>query len=368
MDSCLCERRQVWVERSTSWRSQQPRTAEFLVHEELLDCVQQDLLPGSRRRVRRRFRDNDSEDALTREGESPEEPRLAEPTEPRSRLLVLVSSTQVDPVPPTVPDSVDGPHRRRRRVRSEGSDLGPPAVVGGAIHHNLTLIDSSDDDAPFVVSRSAASPARPSRRLVLVPESVDASPQSIQDREWDRGGVETPNTQATTVHVPPESVAEGSEWDLSGTPVGVLPRPLNGLEEDLQRPTVGVRGGHTGATMVDTDSEETDRESDAFVSIFQEVDSDEEHDRAILTRSIQAAYASLDAVDLQAEFRCRPCLMRSPFLRGACRFAMRVALTEFHHSSQDATRRKRAWTLFLLLSRLLLFRPARGGLLPKGQL
>ena len=54
-----------------------------------------------------------------------------------------------------------GPHRRRWRVRSEG-----PVVVGGAIHHDLTLIDSSDDDAPFVVDRSAA-PVRPSRRLVL---------------------------------------------------------------------------------------------------------------------------------------------------------------------------------------------------------
>ena len=56
-----------------------------------------------------------------------------------------------------------GPHhRRRRRVRSECSDPG-----------HLTL------DEPFVV------PARPSRRLLLVPESVDATPQSVQDREWD---------------------------------------------------------------------------------------------------------------------------------------------------------------------------------------
>ena len=47
-------------------------------------------------------------------------------------------------------------------------------------HHDLTLVDSSDDDAPFVVP----APARPSRRLVLVPESVDGTPQSIQDREW----------------------------------------------------------------------------------------------------------------------------------------------------------------------------------------
>ena len=57
-------------------------------------------------------------------------------------------------------------HRRRRRVRSEGSVLGPP------ICHDLILINSSDDDeAPFVVTRSAA--PRQSRRLV------------IQDRDWD---------------------------------------------------------------------------------------------------------------------------------------------------------------------------------------
>ena len=48
---------------------------------------------------------------------------------------------------PTVPATQveDGPHHRRRRVRSEG------AVVGGATC-DLTLVDSSDDDAPFVVS------------------------------------------------------------------------------------------------------------------------------------------------------------------------------------------------------------------------
>ena len=74
--------------------------------------------------------------------------------------------------------------RRRRRVRNEGSDPGPP------IFYDLTLIDSSDDDTPFVVTRSAAAP-RPSRRLVLVPESVNATPQSIQDRDWDRGASES---------------------------------------------------------------------------------------------------------------------------------------------------------------------------------
>ena len=53
-------------------------------------------------------------------------------------------------------------------MRSESSDPG-----------HLILIASSDEDAPFVV------PARPSRRLVLAPESADATPLSIQDHERD---------------------------------------------------------------------------------------------------------------------------------------------------------------------------------------
>ena len=163
--------------------------------------------------------------------------------------------------------------------------------------------------------------------------------------------------------------SEIRERAIPGSPTESL---LNGLEEDLQRPAVGIHGGNIAATMADTDSgEDMDRESDVFVPVPQDLDSDnEEDDRLRMPRSFQAAFASLDAIDLKAEFRYRPCLMRSPpgFLRGAYKTAMRVALTEFHQAGQDETRRRRAWTLFLLLPRLLLFRPARGGLLPKGQL
>ena len=51
-----------------------------------------------------------------------------------------------------------------------------------------------------------------------------------------------------------------------------------------------------------------------------------------------------------------------------CKSALRVALTEFHQAGRDDRRRCRAWKLLLLLPRLLLFKPARGGLLPKRQL
>ena len=92
-------------------------------------------------------------------------------SEPEATLLdALEQDLAGSPEVPAIQVEV-GRHRRRRRVRSEGA--------GGAIHHDLTLVDSSDDDALFVVP----APARPSRRLVLVPE-VDGTAQSIQDREW----------------------------------------------------------------------------------------------------------------------------------------------------------------------------------------
>ena len=39
-------------------------------------------------------------------------------------------------------------------------------VSGAVVHHDLTLIDSSDDDAPFIVPRPAPVFVRPSRRGV----------------------------------------------------------------------------------------------------------------------------------------------------------------------------------------------------------
>ena len=77
-------------------------------------------------------------------------------------------------------------------------------------HGALGFVGSRRRRCPFAVPGSAASRARPTRRLVLVPGSVDATPESIQDREWDRGSVETPNIQGT-VHVPSESVAEAGK-------------------------------------------------------------------------------------------------------------------------------------------------------------
>ena len=145
----------------------------------------------------------------------------------------VANATQLDDVSGQLPLSTSssateaknpGPHRRRRRVRSEGSDRGFPGVVGAAIHHDLTLIDSSDDDAPFTVPRSAAAPARPSRK------SVDATPQSIQDREWTAEHATGPDSVPDTI--------------------------LNALEEDSERQNrwlLLVSGSQGQGSTIETD-------------------------------------------------------------------------------------------------------------------
>ena len=128
-------------------------------------------------------------------------------------------------------------------------------MVGGAIHHDLTLSDSSDDDAPFTVLRSAAAPARPSRRLVLVPGSVEATPQSIQDR----GGVETPNTQSDIV--PCSGLRDGVRVAVADSFGGLstipsTPSALHAGGVELPQPPI-TNYGRFVVLSEDTDDDET---------------------------------------------------------------------------------------------------------------
>ena len=95
-------------------------------------------------------------------------------------------------------------------------------------------------------------------------------------------------------------------------------------------------------------------------------------DDVVVIRATRAAFASLDGVDLKFLFRCRACVMKCPpqFMRGAYRAAMRLALEEIEsgYIAGDERRTCRGWKLFLILPRMLLHRPARGGLVPKSRL
>ena len=75
-------------------------------------------------------------------------------------------------------------------------------------------------------------------------------------------------------------------------------------------------------------------------------------------------------VDVETVFRRRAALMKTVlvFMQGAYRSAMRVAISEIDAGRSNGDRTRSAAGLFMLLPRLLLFRPPRGGLVPKSQL
>ena len=78
--------------------------------------------------------------------------------------------------------------------------------------------------------------------------------------------------------------------------------------------------------------------------------------------ALRTALPLMDAVDLQEVFAHRPFVLKGvpAFLRGPLRSAYRVALDEVRRAKQvgDEIRRERAWKVFLLVSRMLLYREA----------
>ena len=86
------------------------------------------------------------------------------------------------------------------------------------------------------------------------------------------------------------------------------------------------------------------------------------------TPAVRAALVWLDEVHLDAVFIRRAVVMKivPKFLRGPYRSAMQLAMEEALHENDH--RRERGWKLFLLLPRLLFFRPARVGNIHKGKL
>ena len=84
------------------------------------------------------------------------------------------------------------------------------------------------------------------------------------------------------------------------------------------------------------------------------------------------SFASLDAVNLSELFESRPRLMRSVphVLRGRFRSAFRVAFQEILAGveANSEGRTVRGWKLLLVLPRMLLYRPPRGGTVPRRKL
>ena len=89
-------------------------------------------------------------------------------------------------------------------------------------------------------------------------------------------------------------------------------------------------------------------------------------------RAMVEGFNSLDCVNLEEVFEVRTLKMKTvpAFLTGAHRSALKVILEEINRPrlSGNALAGIRAWKLFVLLPRILLFRPPRGGLIPRPQL
>ena len=89
----------------------------------------------------------------------------------------------------------------------------------------------------------------------------------------------------------------------------------------------------------------------------------------VWARAVAVGMASLDGLDLHAIFRRRPIVMPTvpTFLKGAFTAALRVTFDECiaDWAHRDKTREVRALKLFLLIPRMLLHRPPRGGLVPR---
>ena len=90
-------------------------------------------------------------------------------------------------------------------------------------------------------------------------------------------------------------------------------------------------------------------------------------------RSMAAGFESLDMVDLERVFEVRALVMKSVpgFMKGAFRGALKISLEEIIRKGQLASNVEtttRGWKLFMLLPRMLLCRPPRGGLIPRKRL
>ena len=84
--------------------------------------------------------------------------------------------------------------------------------------------------------------------------------------------------------------------------------------------------------------------------------------------ALRGAFLLVDDWNLTDKLKKRASVMKSvPYcLKGPFRNALRLALEEA--SSEDVVRQERGWKLFLLIPRMLLHRPPRGGLISKEKL
>ena len=234
---------------------------------------------------------------------------------------------RVRSVSPSILDALEEDLEVARRDDEEPLDeIGETQVDQGSSFFDVTVADSPEDEVPGEVLRRR----RRSRR-----------------RGQDSHGAEdTPST-----HPDRRMVLVQSQQ----SPAVPAPRPFDrehdnpGFEEDTETVdgvSVGDDEGGPAATPVE------------FPPVIERP-----------VRGLQGAFASLDGVDLKDRFKFRACVMRTVpyFMKGVSRLGLRAALEEVlvGFSQRSDVRMARGWKLFMLLPRMMLHKPPRGGGVPR---
>ena len=220
----------------------------------------------------------------------------------------------------------------------------------------------------------------PSRRVVLVPGSPDDTPRSIQDRSCAsnrfsvlaESDAEDGQPQHHDIGTPPPTADEGDiENNDTASLVGQIPSREGPRRQDTDESHSGEENQNCDA-MSESDTasvmwQGSEVSTDDIPVPLSEPDVDVRGAHAG-SPEIRAAFVFLDTIDLRTTFARRASVMKSipHWLKGPFRNALKLAMEEAIRPG--VLHQERGWKLFLLIPRLLLHRPPRGGLVPKSKL
>ena len=215
---------------------------------------------------------------------------------------------------------------------------------------------------------------------LVVPTTVPASSGAV--REVVEGSAVQPRRLVIVSQDLPPILRAASTEELPGTTVleaSTEAHQIGTSRDNFSEDTVSVgRASEEDVGEVVEDDDLDDGRSDvgSIASEDEEAETPQEPDPEVrevaITPAVRAALTWLDQVDLVEVFKPRASVMKSvpKFLTGAFRIALRTALQEAVLGGDvgDEVRQIRGWKLLLLLPRLLLSKPPRGGSIGRDKL
>ena len=245
--------------------------------------------------------------------------------------------------------------KRRRRVVALDTEIDPES----------TMLDDLEESQ--VASSLVVRPSRSSRRLVLIGGSQDTTVVAPSNVDLHPG-------PEVVVLSDGSSVAEDEEEHSPAVRVSMC-QGVPGTRCAGVAVPGSVDDGLSDTESVDSDPDRADVLEGSVASGDEEVEVPVGEMVAPVRPSAaaqRAGFVLLDHWDLGETFAQRGCLMRSVprFLWGSFRVAMKVALEEIMAgvSRRSEIQQVRGWKLLLLLPRMLLHRPPRGGQIGKSKL